>query len=235
MRNTLISISVTKKAALFLVILVILCLVLAVSCAGQAPSGTLPVWKVGDSWTMRTMAYGVETTSFQTVTGEQVFNGIDCYIAEQTSTTSGVTYTTTLAVDESTLQAIGAEISSSINGTVSTATVNMSYDYSVEPYPLSVGKTWAATINTTATGSLTWQIQTTTETEMYNYKVEKVESVTVPAGKFRCFKIMKYSNGNSILTIQWVTDVTGGLPIKEVDNVSGVTSELISYSLSREP
>jgi hypothetical protein len=138
-----------------------------------------------------------------------------------------------LAIDESTLQAIGAEISSSINGTVSTAIMNMSYDYSVDPYPLSVGKTWTATINTTVASSLTGQIQATTETEMYNYKVERVESVIVSAGKFRCFKIMKYSNENSILTIQWVTDVTGGLPVKEVDNVSGVTSELISYSLSR--
>ena len=233
MRNTLISISVTKKAALFIAILVSLCLIFAVSCGGQAPSGTLPAWKVGDSWTMRTMAYGVETTSFQTVTGEQVFNGIDCYTVEQTSTTNGVTYTTTLAVDESTLQAIGAEISSSINGTVSTATVNMSYDYSVEPYPLSMGKTWAATINTTAASSLTGQNQTTTETDVYNYKVQKVESVTVPAGKFRCFKIMEYNSNNAILTTQWVTGVTGGLPVKSVNNVAGVTSELISYSLSK--
>jgi len=198
----------------------------AVSCGGQAPSGTLPVWKVGDSWTMRTMAGGVETTSFQTVTGEQVFNGIDCYTVEQTSTTNGVTYTTTLAVDESTLQAVGAEISSTVNGTAGTAAVNMSYDYSVEPYPLSVGKTWAVDINTTVTGL-------TTETDMYNYKVDKVESVTVPAGKFRCFKIMKYSYDNSILAVQWITDVNGGWPVKEVDNVSGVTSELISYSFPR--
>ena len=179
------------------------------------------------------MAYGVETTSFQTVTGEQVFNGIDCYTVEQTSTTNGVTYTTTLAVDESTLQAVGAEISSSIDGTVSTATMNLSYDYSIEPYPLRVGKTWAATLNTTTTVLTMGQDQTTTETDMYNYKVEKAESVTVLAGKFRCFKIMKYSGDNSILTIQWVTGVTGGLPVKEVDKVSGVTSELISYSLSK--
>ena len=233
MRNTLINIAVTKKAALSLAFLVSLCLMFAVSCGEQAPSGTLPIWKVGDSWTMRTMAYGVETTSFQTVTGEQVFNGIDCYTVEQTSTTNGVTYTTTLAVDESTLQAIGAEISSSINGTVSTATVNMSYDYSVEPYPLSMGKTWAATINTTAASSLTGQNQTTTETDVYNYKVQKVESVTVPAGKFRCFKIMEYNSNNAILTTQWVTGVTGGLPVKSVNNVAGVTSELISYSLSK--
>jgi hypothetical protein len=171
MRNTLTNISVTKKAVLSLVILVSLCLMFAVSCGEQAPSGTLPVWKVGDSWTMRTMAYGVETTSLQTVTGEQVFNGIGCYIVEQTSTTDGVTYTTTLEVDKSTLQAIGADISSSINGTVSTATVNVSYDYSVEPYPLSVGKTWTATVNTTVTGSLTGQSQAIAETEIYSYKV----------------------------------------------------------------
>jgi len=233
MGNTFINIAVTKKAALSLIILMDLGLMFAVSCGGQAPSGTLPAWKVGDSWAMRTTAGEVVTTSYQTVTGEQVFNGIDCYTVEQTSTTNGITYTTTLAVDESTLKAVGAEISSSINGTVSTATMNMSYDYSVEPYPLSVGKTWAATVNTTAASSLTEQNQPTTETDMYNYKVAKVESVTVPAGKFQCFKIMEYSSNNAILTIQWVTDVTGGLPVKEIDNVAGVTSELISYSLSR--
>jgi hypothetical protein len=226
MRNTYTNISAAKKAVLSLAILVSLCLMFAVSCGERAPSGILPEWTVGDSWTMRTTAGGVETTSFQTVTGEQVFNGIDCYIVEQTSTTSGVTYTTTLAIDKRTLQAIGAEISSSINGTAGTAAVNISYDYSVAPYPLSVGKTWAADIDTTVTGL-------TTETENYNYKVETVESVTVPAGKFRCFKIMKYSNDNSILAVQWVTDVNGGWPVKEVDNVSGVNSELISYSFSK--
>ena len=240
MKNTLINTAITKKAALSLAILVSLCLMFAVSCSNnaQAPPGALPVLKVGDTWTMNASIYGVDGTIVDTVTGEQVYNGIDCYTVttqistQGTSTTTEVTSTKTAAVDKTTLDTIGFEASGSMNGTAYTETGNKSYNYSVKPYPLSVGKTWTVTITTASTSFTTGQNQTIPETYRYTYKVEKVESITVPAGTFQCFKIVQYDSSNSIVNTRWVTDVTGVSAVKEIYSV-GVTSELASYSLSK--
>ena len=134
-------------------------------------------------------------------------------------------------VDKTTLDAIGIEYSNYINGTEYTGTWNETYNYSVKPYPLSVGKTWAVTENVTVTGGMV-QNQTTTGTFRYTYEVKKVESITVPAGTFQCFKIVQYNSSNSVVYTRWVTDVTGVSAVKEIDS-AGVTSELMSYSLSK--
>ena len=237
MRNTLINISITKKAVLSLATLVSFCLIFAVSCNnGQAPSGALPTWKIGDTWTTRASLNGQDyCTNVDTMIGEQVFNGIDCYTVTTQSnyTTISDIYTGTKVVDKTTLQTIGFEYSINEDETALTETLNMSYNYSVKPYPLRVGKTWVATVNTTITQGQMSQSQTTNETDSYFYKVEKVESITVPAGTFQCFKIVTYNNStNAVVTTAWVTDVTGGYTVKGLDNMSGTTSELISYSLS---
>jgi hypothetical protein len=222
MKNTLINTPSMKKAALSLAILLSFCLVFGVACGSnvQTPSGALPIWHTGDTWTTMGTMPGVEITSVvQTVTGEQVFNGIDCYTFEQTST--GMPSMTSL-VDKTTFQPIEFKISSSV-------TV-FSYDYSVKPYPLSVGKTWTVIINTTST----YLDQTTTLTDSSIYEVEKVESITVPAGTFQCFKIVRYnSSTNAVTNTRWVTDVTEGVPVKYIDNLHGATTELVSYSLSK--
>jgi hypothetical protein len=237
MRNTLINTAITRKAALSLAILVSFCLMFAVSCGSntQPPSGALPILKVGDTWTMKSSYYEVEGTTVKTVAGEQVYNGIDCYTITRQLSIQGTSTidTATIVVDKTTLYTIGFEFTNSINGTAYPETVNNSYTYSVKPYPLSVGKTWAVTINTTDTSLKPGQNQTITETYRYTYEVEKMESITVPAGKFQCFKIVQYDNNNSVVNTRWVTDVTGVSAAKEINNASGIITELISYSLSK--
>ena len=151
----------------------------------------------------------------------------------------GALYKKTCQVDKTTMQNIGYKESLIYtNGTVyRNKTMNASYNYSVKPYPLSVGKTWTVTVNITTTGSLSEQKQTITETYSYIYKVEKVESIKVPAGTFQCFKIVTYSyysDTNLALYTEWVTDVSGGVDVKQIDNDSGITTELVSYSLSKQ-
>jgi hypothetical protein len=224
-----------KKAILSIAILVS-CLFFTISCGSdvQAPSGDLPKWEVRDSWTMSSSWNSGEDTSVQTVTGEQVFNGIECYTitSQEISTSLPGTYTENQKIDKTTLEMVGREFFITIDEETITSTMNISYNYSVKPYPLSVGKTWTVTVDTTTTDSLTEQNQTTPETYSLNYRVEKVESITVPAGTFHCFKIVGYSSNNSIIYTKWVTDETKGFPVKEIYNVYGTTTELISYSLS---
>ncbi len=233
-----INISITKKAALSLAILVSFCLMFAVSCgnSGQAPSGALPILKVGDTWTRRNSVNGSEFTEVSIVTGERVYNGIDCYTLQQTFTPAfyGAS-TSTMQVDKTTLNLVGTEESGSMNGVDFALTANVSRDYSVKPYPLSVGKTWTIIANTTTTTRRMGRSNISTEIDNDTYKVEKMESITVPAGTFQCFKIVEYSSTNAVVDTQWVTDVDGRWIVKGITNMYGITldSELTSYSLSK--
>lgn len=235
-----------KKALLSFALLTSFYLIFSVSCGSnlQAPSGALPTWKVGDSWTTN---YAINSdranihiesnsTIVQTVIGEQVINGIDCYrVNEQVSSSSIdniMIMTITIAIDKTTLEPIETESTYVFNGTYYFLTANSSYDYSEKPYPLSVGKTWTVTANITTTG-LFWEEQPETSEDRYTYVVERVEDVTVPAGTFQCFKIVQYNSSNSIESIYWVTDETAIIvPVKAIDGTIA-TRELISYSLSK--
>jgi len=81
-----------KTAILSLALVLSLSLAFSVSCGsnGQPPSGELPILKVGDTWTWRTSVNGTDFTRVDTITGEQEFNGIDCYTgtSQETSTTA---------------------------------------------------------------------------------------------------------------------------------------------------
>jgi len=227
-----------KKAIFSLAILVSLSLVFTISCVNntQPPSGELPAWGIGDTWTTRDFAFGIEGITVQTVTGEQVYNGIDCYIINAqhthygTSTTPETVDTSTQAFDKTTLRIIGVTSAPHWLATNSASFImNTSINYSVKPYPLSIGKTWTTTEN------ITYPIeenQTPTENANYIYKVEGIESITVPAGTFNCFKIVIYNSKNDPIETQWVTDVTGGFPVKRISNQIDLSMELTSYSLS---
>lgn len=239
-KKILIRVSTVKKAVLSLAILVSFCLIFAVSCGNntQAPSGALPILRVGDTWTMKASNLGVEYTIVDTVTGKQVYNGINCYIVTRQISTKGASTTmdiigpTIFMVDKTTLDIVGREIPTSRNGIIDTVIGNATYNYSIKPYPLNVGKTWTVTDNMTVLGGSAGQNQTTTQTYIYTYKVEAVESITVPAGTFQCLKIVQYDSNNSILNTRWVTDITGVSAVKIIDSL-GMTSELTSYSLSK--
>jgi hypothetical protein len=244
-----------NKALLPIALLISFCIGLSTSCGNsvQAPSGDLPTWKAGDTWTIKSTLkwpYENESTSISvySVTGEQVYNGIDCYIVNRQVTTQGTSTTPesedtmTQAFDKTTLRVIGFESSANSSwyawgGSTNCSTIAeyISINYSVKPYPLSIGKAWTAIENETMTCLLPIPIGVTpipTRNSSLIYKVEGIESITVPAGTFNCFKIVIYSSENEPLETEWVTDVTRGFPVKRISNQIDYTVELTSYSLS---
>jgi len=213
------------------IIVALLLLMISVSCGstGPAPSGELPTWHVGDTWTTKSVIFGYEDTFVYTVTGEQIYNGIDCYNVTAQTTMNGFTDTYIQAYDKSTLS-----LRSVMGPTLITNTL---CNYSVKKYPLSLGKTWTD-IGTTTT-FLSGGNQTT-QTYNYTYKVESIERITVPAGTFHCFKVVWYDSNDSMIGTEWLTDVTRGVPVKQsvpisVGNVtsSQTTIEMTSYSFSK--
>jgi len=179
--------------------------------------------------------FGDEVTVVQTVVGGQMYNGIDCYIVNNQINSQD---TVTETIDKTTLKSIRTE-TYPINETGNGVIMDTSCNYSVKPYPLSVGKTWTVAGNFTQTLLLPGGNQTTTETFSNTYKVESIEGITVPAGIFQCFKIVRYDSNNSVIETDWVTDVTKGVSVKsvvnlstDIPNMSEFTIELISYSLA---
>ena len=166
-RNLPINTATTKKAALSLAILVSLSLMFTVSCGSNAqpPSGDLPIWKVGDTWTVKSpfFAGGPDLLWVSTVTGEQIFNGIDCYtlnISCMSYSTGSTFLTRTSHIDKSTLYTIEREDYFPINGSTYTIIETFSYNYSTKPYPYSVGKTWTIDCISNSTTHISGNIST---------------------------------------------------------------------------
>jgi len=103
------------------------------------------------------------------------------------------------------------------------------------PYPREVGKEYERIETETTTTTVMGETQTDTETNSYTYKVEKMEQIAVPAGTFRCFKVVQYDEAGTPLTTVWHSDRTKQFQVKEIDHETGEVTELVSYSLSPRP
>ena len=220
------------------IIVALLLLMISVSCGstGPAPSGALPVLHTGDTWTQQMSVNDNGFTEATLVSGQQVYNGIDCYTLFETFTPAWIGISTmTTQIDKTTLNPVGVEAYGSVNGIAFTITTNISDDYSVKPYPLSVDKTWTDTESATTTTLASGQSNTSTEIYNYTVKVESMESVKVPAGTFKCFKMVRYiGSTNAVDATLWVTTDIGVLGgVKEIDSHDGLMWELMSYSLSK--
>lgn len=230
---------ISRVAALSIVILVSICLVFAVSCGGNGGSngsteGALPVLKVGDTWTQKVTVDGEQHTFVTRVTGEEVFQGIDCYIVEL-SVTPPLFGASNLSakIDKSTMNSLTENGSGQISGISYSMNMTLSYKYSSQPYPLSAGKTWVVTKNMTTISTYMGKTETESETEIRTFEIEKVETITVPAGTFKCFKIIEYDETHSVVSTRWVADAVKHFEVKEIDSEPDMEFELTAYSVSK--
>ncbi len=204
-------------------------------------SGTLPTLVKGDKWVGRFGSKGIEyTMTTEVIDTSGIAGGKICYILES-SITPPVEYGISKAIawlDRLTFDVLKIESSGTHEGrpfSIVTSTSHQYADYITGyiHYPLAVGRQWEVEEVATITFTAMEQKQTETKTNTYVYKVEEIEQITVPAGTFKCFKIVQYDkNGNSIKT-SWVSDQTKHHEIKEIDHATGDVLELVSYSVSR--
>jgi len=180
--------------------------------------GALPVLSVGDKWETKTVSGGNEFTATTEVIGEEVVDGKSCYIVTVSDPYSGKEW-----VDKTTLFPIKYESSG--------GTTTYSYQFVGDMlYPLQLQKE-CQVIETITTIKETGE--SNTETDTYTYKVENIEQITVPAGTFECFKIVMYDKDGKPVMTEWDSDETKMYMVKGVDPENNVTTELVSYSVSK--
>jgi hypothetical protein len=100
------------------------------------------------------------------------------------------------------------------------------YTYPSPKFPLAVGSEW--------TRDFVYHVGDLLErTEVHTWTVEAMESVTVPAGTFDCYKIVD-SEGGDVKLVEWFAEEVKA-PVKRLDNsfwAGDETWELESYSVT---
>jgi len=197
--------------------------------------GRLPILHVGDWWIMESVFNETTYTMTQNVTGE----GPDYYITylEYDPPFQGI-YNETDWIDKSTINPVRMQGPGeyTYDNTTIPYTYNITFFYTYYggvQFPMIVGKEF----NMTEIMTYTMTMDNTTYTYEYNmsyvFEVETIESVTVPAGTFTCFKVnMWNATSGALLYTMWYSDEAKTW-VKYVDYTTTpeTTYELKDYSV----
>jgi len=194
----------------------------------EGTKAELPTYEVGDEWVYRSTD-NITYTFHYRVVGEGMVNNENSYVIETSYDPPwwGTFSRGTTWVKKATGDTMKVERSSKYRGTPFTKTWTYAYQYlEADRWPIEVGKEysmiWTVTISNTP-------YQPIEETETFKAKVEKIESITVPAGTFTCFKIVNYDENDNLLSTFWYSDEVKR-SVKTIAQTGG-TTELVSYSI----
>lgn len=197
--------------------------------------GAVPTLKTGDKWVSGVTLDGIHYTMTLEVTGEEVVNGKSCYTLDGTlePPLMGLISGVQMAVDKATMFQTRLQFSGETMGLPYVAEANYDFRFVTggNLYPLVVGTEHRVEETESTTVTMLGQTQNETKTNIYIYKVVAIEDVTVPAGTFRCFKVVKYDEAGNKLSTLWMSDKVKLYNVKLEDDGTGEVDELTSYSI----
>lgn len=222
-----------RKLAIVLIPLLLLTLPIGAVGCGDGVEGALPVLNVGDKWIYRLISDGVEYTLTETMIGYDLVNGTNCYVVEvlYDPPLDEVIDTAVVKGDSATFMGRSVHLSGEYMDRPYVATVSYSLDSpSYSLFPLNVGKEVKVTRTEQWSVTMMGELESETVVQTYTYRVEKKEEIDVPAGTFKCFKIVKYDEHGTALETRWHSDKAKS-DVKWIDHETEDVAELISYSL----
>jgi hypothetical protein len=180
----------------------------------EAPLETVsaPVWAVGDQWAFRWESPRGSGTFVWTVTREQAMAGVDCYVIAAGRRHIFYRRTDLAFVEEH------------VDGVVERRAVPPALHYA---WPLALGRSWEERYTNER------PVERQTDTRSLRSVVEAEETVVVPAGTFRAFKIVRrHTRGEAIDVETWYAPAARQLVRQRVHFNYGVQErELTSYSI----
>jgi len=195
--------------------------------------GALPTLNLGDRWVYTITTDGHRHTWTEEVTGEEMLAGRDCYVDDVSIDPpfAGIVSSARGWFEKETLMTLGLQMSGEFMGFPYVVSEDTSYE-GPPLFPLEVGKQVESTVTSTVTMTIMGETETETETSSSTLEVEKIEDITVTAGTFRCFKIVRYDEYGTAVWTTWYSDkVKNSRGVKSIDNETGETMELQSYSV----
>lgn len=136
-----------------------------------------------------------------------------------------------MELDKTTMSLIRSRMSGEYQGFPFVQASNHSYEFLGKPYyPLQIGKECQVIKTEIRTTTMMGKTQTETKIINYTFKVEGIEEITVPAGTFKCFKIVEYDDAGRALSTHWESNEVRQLEIKRIDHETEEVIELISLN-----
>jgi len=213
-----------------LVLIFITCFSGALAGCGKQ-EGLLPVFSISDKWVSKWNTGGVQYLVTSEITGEESIEGKNCWTMTTTFDPPYTGQVTSMVnnYDKATLNIVKMDLFSITPGAFTTAVYQTTGDLL---YPVAVGEECREVEFQT----LTWgdasisQSQNSTTTTVT--KVEKIENITVEAGTFKCFKMVKYDADGNVIQISWRSNETKMFQVKMEDMAEpDAVYELVSYSV----
>jgi Aspartyl protease len=173
----------------------------------------VPVWKVGDEWNFRWDSPRGSGTYVSVVTREESANGFDCYVV-RTGRREAYYRKTDLAF---VLEKLNSEI-----------------EQQARPpalhfvWPLSVGRTWDEAYTTE------WPRDQRTRTHAFISHVETEETISVPAGTFATFKMVRrLTPGDAVNYEAWYSpDVKRWIRLRQPFEHGLRTTEITAFKVN---
>ena len=167
-----------------------------------------------------------------TVEGEAVIDDKSCWVIGISRYPPGGMSDYTMHLDKSNLEPARLHITLDLLGAITCdCTDNYSYDFPDGLlWPLEVGKQVSRIEHVTRVEVWGDETETESRTKTSTYKVEAIEEITVPAGKFSCFKIVEYDDTGQEDVTQWYSDKVKRF-VKRIEHGDAETMELKSYSV----
>lgn len=195
---------------------------------------TLPVLHNGDRWVFSHILNGVNYKRIETVTGEDVILGNECYQlkVEWAPLFAGAVSEMQYMIDKKTRENLWTSFSWVSSGqNIATVLLSNIVRTGQSPWRLFVGNEWTETESQIQKMG-TEQSATTTRKYMETiFRIEAMEMTTVPAGTFSCYKFVFYTKDGVKYEENWYsTDVKNWVKFKNLD--TGETFELFARSLS---
>jgi len=214
----------------------------------------LPTFEVGDKWIYEGIItpgeevedienhediVTIEFTLTIEVAETDIVEGRDCWVMKyEGGLTGDELHVSTLKIDKSTLFPLEQQDLPQLeppempDGLTVRTVQTVSYEFpDCSFWPLETGKEIKVVehITRTTTYSDTGDTDTETETRTTTYRVEKVEGITVPAGTFMCFKIVRYNEAGKRVETRWYSEEAKWY-VKVIGHPWSIL-ELKSYSL----
>ena len=195
--------------------------------------GLLPTLNVGDRWVYTMTSNSHLYTYTSEVTKQQTIDGKECYLLDVSLDPPYAGFMTggEVWIEKETLWIRKSQMLGEYMG----LPWLVSSDCSTEGpplFPLEVGKEVEVTQTITQTRTMQGTTQTETGSATGTFIVEKIEVITVPAGTFRCFKIVEYDEHGTPVDTGWYSDKVKSIDyVKSIDLETGDTTELVSYSV----
>lgn len=222
------SAKLSKTAALAVIIVVVAGVIGAVIYVlggepkKEAPRAEMPIYYIGDEWVYRVTGV-IGYTCHSRVIGEEIVHNENSYVIELSYEPPYLGFSSKVRTweERETGDILRTLTSSKSWGEPSRWIRDYIYQYpGVGKWFLEVGKEFTRV-----------QARVGVENVTSVVRVEKWEDVSVPAGKFPCFKLVYYHENGDIWRTEWYSDDVKR-NVKWVESETGEMWELTSYSIS---